>query len=366
MNSHSERPSLALTTIMTVVLLFATGCGNEPPSGDTAEDGNPPAARSGVPAATSGNQPVGSGKAPLVIRPQLVDFGVVDPGTLLSTVVTLANPSNQPLRIVKAQPSCSCTTLDLDGKVIPGGGSIEVPVEMQTNRAVGNKKAIVQIMVEGYSRFTTIDLKAEAAWGVRTQPLYLGVREKPELPEVRTGVVNLQSRDGRPFSIISTNGTAPEFVDFDPETQSPRTSYDIRYDLSGYGCEDLPPYYIIRTDHPQAELFDMRVRHDPCTRVRPMINMEDFRSSLGVVAPGEQMTVPLVFKKPRANILSATSLDPVVETRIVERIQDGSNLKVEILTTISPDAPEGLFQIPVRFTDGQRSVDHVFYGWVQD
>ena len=77
------------------------------------------------------------------------------------------------------------------------------------------------------------------------------------------------------------------------------------------------------------------------------------------------MTVPLVFKKPRANILSATSLDPVLETRIVERVPDGQNIKVEILTVISPDATEGLFQVPIRFTDGQRTVDHTFYGWVE-
>lgn len=369
MDRTIRRAHLPIIPTLAAMFLSISGCGggSDPESGAAAAPAGPAAgsARSEPGGDRASGTQEAAAQAPVLVQPQAVDFGVVDPGTLLSTVVRMVNVSDRPQRIVKAQPSCTCTTLDLDGRVIPPRGSIEVPVEMQTNRAVGNKQAIVQVVFEGYSRFTTIDLKAEAAWGVRTQPLYLGVRERPDQPEVRKGVINLQSRDGRPFNVISANGEPPVFVGFDPASDDPRASYTISYDLSGYGCEDLPPYYVIRTDHPKAELFDMRVRHDPCTRLRPMINMEDFRSSLGVVSPGEQLTVPLVFKKPRANILSATSLDPVLETRIVERVPDGQNIKVEILTVISPDATEGLFQVPIRFTDGQRTVDHTFYGWVE-
>ena len=323
---------------------------------------NPPRSS---PETTSGTSLPGAGQAPLIVQPALVDFGVVDPGTMLETVVSLANISNGPLRILNAQPSCTCTTLDLDNTVIPARSSIEVPISMQTNRAVGLKKALVQLRIEGFGRFTTIDLKAETAWAVRTQPLYLGVRERADQPERREGTIMLQSLDGRPFRVLSTNGGPPEFIGFDPAADQPRSRYTIGYDLSMYGCEDLPPYYIIRTDHPKAELFDMRVRHDPCTRIAPRINMEDFRSSLGVVEPGEQLSIPLVFKKPRANIVSATSTDPILDTRIVERVPDGKNIKVQVLTTVSPDAPDGLFQIPIEFTDGTNTVEHTFYGWVE-
>ena len=378
-----------LLNIVTLCLLIGSGlllgsCGKPTPSeGDsTSESSNPDGPSTGRPGSPvptgsaaagqrsatstpSDNSP-GPEQAPLMVQPAVVDFGVVDPGTLLDTVVTLANISNAPLRILNAQPSCTCTTLDLENTVIPARSSIEVPISMQTNRAVGLKMALVQLRIEGYGRFTTIDLKAETAWAVRTQPLYLGVRERADQPERRQGTIVLQSLDRRPFQILSTNGQEPEFIDFDPNADKPRANYTIKYDLSMYGCEDLPPYYIIRTDHPKAELFDMRVRHDPCTRITPKINMEDFRSSLGVVKPGEQLSVPLVFKKPRANIVSATSTDPMLDTRIIERVPDGKNIKVQVLTTVSPDAPEGLFQIPIQFTDGSNTVEHMFYGWVEE
>ena len=349
-------------------LLLVGGCG-ETPSKPSASSGTSLADDSSkAPASsTTGSLPTnpGAGQAPLEVVPRVVQFGVVDPGTTLETVVTLTNQSDSPLRILQAQPSCTCTTLDLDNKVIPARGSIEVPIEMETNRAVGIKKAIVQLRIQGYGKFTTIDLRAEPAWAVRTQPLYLGVRERAGQPERRRGTVNLQSLDQRPFKVLSTQGSAPEFVGFDPASDAPRSQYTIKYDLSMYGCDDLPPYYIIRTDHPKAELFDMRVRHDPCTRITPKINMEDFRSSLGVVQPGEQVTVSLVFKKPRADILSATSTNYLVDTRIVERVRDGKNIKVQVMTTISPTAPDGLFQVPILFTDGTRTVEHLFYGWVE-
>ena len=371
---------IVLLSLGIVVGLHQGGCGKQAPKEEVAAspaESAPPATdnkqatsnagKAGRSASSGKQKPTtpGAEKAPLMVQPPLVDFGVVDPGTLLETVVTLANISDRPLRILNAQPSCTCTTLDLDNTIIPARSSLEVPISMQTNRAVGLKKAIVQLRIDGYGRFTTIDLTAETAWAVRTQPLYLGVKERADQPERRTGTVILQSLDRAPFRVLSTNGQAPDFIGFDPDTDEPRPSYTIRYDLSMYGCEDLPPYYIIRTDHPKAELFDMRVRHDPCTRIMPRINMEDFRSSLGVVEPGEQMSVPLVFKKPRANIVSATSTDPILQTNIIDRVPDGKNIKVEVLATVSPDAPDGLFQIPIRFTDGSNTVEHMFYGWVE-
>ena len=189
MDRTIRRAHLPLIPTLAAMFLSISGCGG----GSDPEDGAA-AAPAGPAAGSARSEPGGdrasgtqeaAAQAPVLVQPQAVDFGVVDPGTLLSTVVRMVNVSDRPQRIVKAQPSCTCTTLDLDGRVIPPRGSIEVPVEMQTNRAVGNKQAIVQVVFEGYSRFTTIDLKAEAAWGVRTQPLYLGVRGTTDQPEVR-------------------------------------------------------------------------------------------------------------------------------------------------------------------------------------
>ena len=62
---------------------------------------------------------------------------------------------------------------------------------------------------------------------------------------------------------------------------------------------------------------------------------------------------------------SVTCKDPRLTTTMVEQTNDGKELKVVTLVTISPDMPEGLFQIPITYSDGVIQSDHTLYGWVQ-
>jgi hypothetical protein len=134
---------------------------------------------------------------PIVAVPSAVHFGIVEPGSTLETSVTLHNPTDKPMRIIRAQPSCTCTTVDMNNVTIPGQGSVEMPITLKTNRSVGTKVARVQLIVAGYGRFFTIDIDAENAWAVRTVPPHIPAKEKGDAPAQLTGTVTLNSVDGR-------------------------------------------------------------------------------------------------------------------------------------------------------------------------
>ena len=370
--------SIALTLLIGAMTLTGlTGCGGDKPQ---------PEATAAKPASTPASQPAASQTAapkqanvavpqqpqkdpalpPLIANPSKVNFGIVEPGSKLNADVTLLNPTNRPIRIVKAQPSCTCTTVNMDNVVIPARGTVQMPISMTTNRSVGKKPARVQLLVAGYSKFFTVDIDAENAWAVRSVPPHISINDKTDLIERRTGRYSLQSLDRKPFRVLSVLGEEPNFEGFNPNTDSPRNSYVLNYDFTGLACEDLPPFLIIRTDHPKAEMLDIRVRHNPCTRISPTLPMADFRSNLGVVKPGETIEVPLSFKKlQNQSITSVQSTDPLISTTLVDQTQDGFDTNTITIAQISPNAPEGLFQIPVLYSTGQKTAEHLFYGWVE-
>ena len=344
--------------------------------GETRGEATPsPANSKTTPAQTAGQSQASTSNAPessptvqsppIVVMPAPVDFGVVQPGSMLEAEVTLTNTSDRPLTIVNAQPSCTCTTVDLAGKVVPPRGSITVPVSMKTNRSIGIRQAVVQMQVAGYGRFAKINLVAENSWGVRSVPSYVPLREKQQKPEKLTGSMILESVDKKPFSVLAIMGETPEFIGFDPSKDAPRNQYRVSYDFSNVACKDIPPYWIVRTDHPKAALFDVRVRHDPCTKVSPGLPMSDFRSSAGVIPSGQMVPIEIVFKKLRRPITSVTSSNPMVTAFLSDETPDGKDTLITTMISVDADMPKGLFQTKLTFGDGARSAEHVCYGWVE-
>ena len=303
---------------------------------------------------------------PIIATPSAVDFGLVKPGSTLETEVVLTNTSDRALRILKAQPSCTCTAVDMTNVVVPARSSVTMPITMTTNLAVGRKRAMVQLVIEGFPRFLTVNLDAENALAIRASPPHLSVKERPDQPERRAGEFLLESTDRRPFRVLSVLTEDPVFVDHDPTSQPPRNRYRLRYDFSDRSCEQMPPFLIIRTDHPEAPLMDLRVRHDPCTKIRTTMPMSDFRSNLGLMKPGEKTEFQVEFKKPRKPVMDAVLCDdPRATALLLDQTNDGTNLKVTAQVNLAPDIEEGLFQIPILFTDGNLTDMHLVYGWIQ-
>ena len=361
-----------LTSFVALAVLAPVMSGCDGEAGSSAKTTNP----SSVPSSTGQSVPGPSGNAdeanavtrgapPIVTSPDVTrNFGIVEPDSTLETTFELANPLDIPLRIITAQPSCTCTMVDMDGVVIPAKGTVSMPVTMTTNRAVGRKVAVVKLLIEGYSQPLNLTLNAENAWAVRSVPPHLPVREKADQPERRTGTFTLLSTDERPFKVLHVMDAPPDFVDFDPERDQPRERYTLRYDFSDLDCEQIPKFLIVHTDHPKARLIDLRVRHDPCTKIRKAIPMADFRSNLGELSPGSTIEFDVRFKNPRIpNIASVTSLDPRLEVTILDQVSDGKDLLVTTRVALDPGMTEGLFQIPVVFSDGTARADHLLYGW---
>lgn len=369
-------PFLNGTITTVLVLVSLVGCrdnGNQPPSdpSEKTAEATPSTATSANPSNTEKNTQQSpdtqtAGVPPLVASPQTVDFGIVDPGSELSAEITLLNTSDKPVRILRAQPSCTCTTVNMDNVVIPARGTVQMPISMTTNRAVGRKVARVQLLVEGYPKFFTVNIDAENAWAVRASPSYISVKERADQIAKLTGQFMLESVDKRNFSVLNVMKGKPDFIDFDPETDEPRNRYLLRYDFTGVPCSEIPQFLIIRTDHPGGQMLDVRVRHDPCTKIQKTMPMNDYRSNLGVVKPGQQIKLPLGFKKPRRpTMASVSSNDPNLMVRMIDQTSDGKELLVTSLIEVSPEMSEGLFQIPLVYSDGVITDVHLVYGWVQ-
>ena len=370
----------AVLTSAVLVMASLVGCGENTGqnASNTADEAGKTAAEStgtGAAATNTANDQKSTpqnpraqppGIPPLIASPQNVDFGIVEPGSKLSADVTLLNTSEKPIRILRAQPSCTCTTVSMDNVIVPARGTVQMPISMTTNRAVGKKVARVQLLVEGYPKFFTVNLDAENAWAVRAIPPHISLKERTDQLETLSGQFMLESVDKRKFNVLNVMEGKPDFIDFDPETDEPRNRYVLRYDFNGMQCSDLPKFLIVRTDHPGARMLDVRVRHDPCTKIQKTMPMNDFRSNLGVLKPGQKITMDLGFKKPkRPTMSSVTSNDPNLKVRMIDQKSEGKELLVTSLVEISPDMPDGLFQVPIIFSDGVNTDEHLVYGWIQ-
>lgn len=283
--------------------------------------------------------------------PYGLDFGVVRPHTDLEGRFVLVNRSDTPRRVLHTVPSCQCTTLEITGKVIPAGGTLEVPVRMKVS-STGRKSANVKVLVERQDHPVTFEMRAEVAYAVRAivpdangapQP-YVDAADDPSRLK---GMVVVQSSDDRPFRVKSVQGMPPRFRGFDPERDPPRAMYELDFELPGTPCEQVPKYLVIETDRPDARLIDLRVRH-ACTRISPGLDLAEFRSNAGVVPAGGSATFEIEVKKMGANRLaSAQSLDPRFKAELVGQRSDGSGV-VGVVRLTPADGARGVFLIPVR------------------
>ena len=291
--------------------------------------------------------------AQVVGAPYGLDFGVVPPHTALEGKFMLVNRSNTPRRVLHTVPSCQCTTVEITGKEIPAGGTLEVPVRMKVS-STGKKSANVKVLVENQEEPITLEMKAEVAYAVRAivpdakgapQP-YVDASEDPSRLK---GMVVVQSSDDRPFRVRSVQGLPPRFRGFDPAKDAARTMYEMDFELPGEPCEQVPKYLIIETDRPEARLIDLRVRH-ACTRIVPGLDIAEFRSNAGVVPAGGSGTFEIEVKKMGSNRLaSAESLDPRFTAELVEQRADGASVMGVVKLTPKADM-RGVFLIPVRLT----------------
>ncbi|MBU3729514.1 MAG: DUF1573 domain-containing protein, partial [Phycisphaerales bacterium] len=281
------------------------------------------------------------------------------------------NTSDKPVRILRAVPSCTCTTLDVAGKEIPPLGELLVPITMKVSSATGIKTANVQFVLEGVPSVLTVAMQGEVSYPVRA--LQLDPKTDTRVPYIDaftnpgkvTGLIEVVSVDGKPFRVTAVQGKPARHVGFDPAADAPRTSYTVEYDLSGIECAKMPPYLIVSTDRTDAPVIDMRVRH-ACTRIDPVIPFAEFRTNLGALAPGSTAHYDFELKQARGwTATGATCDDPRIRIEFVKQkpVDSEGHSLVALKATVSPDA-RGLLLVPVKLeatSPNGRSVSSVFW-----
>ena len=294
--------------------------------------------------------------AKVIAAPAGLDFGVVAPHTILEGNFKLVNTSVKPLKVLGAQPSCQCTTIEITGKEIPAQvsgvpGVLEVPVTMKVS-ATGIKTAQVKVVVEGEPLPITLDLRAEVAYAVRmaiadaagnVQPFVDAAEDASRL----NGVAQIFSSDGKPFRVLSVQGATPVFVNWNPQSDAPLAKYEVQFSLVSEPCEMVPKYLLVETDRADARMIDARVRH-ACTRISPALEIAEFRCNAGVVAAGGAATFDIEIKKMGGNrIASVKAVDAKFAAELVGQRADGSSLLVTIRLTPGKEV-KGVFMTAVH------------------
>lgn len=304
--------------------------------------------------APAGGQPQPAVAGPVVAMPGIVPLGFIEPRSTVTREVTLRNTSSAPIRIVKAVPGCTCTTLDVAGKSIPAMGELTVPITMKVAGSTGIKTANVQFVLEGVPSILTVGMQGEVAYPVRAVQRDAATGAKAPYVDAFTSPANVKGEievlatDGKPFRVTSVQGKPPEYVGYDPATEAPRSGYSLRYDISEYPCPQMPPYLIVATDRPDAAVIDMRIRH-ACTRIDPIVPFAEFRTNLGAVAPGSVHEFDFELKQAKGWLATgATCDDPRIKVDFVQQkaIDPQGHSLVALRATFAADA-RGLVLVPV-------------------
>ena len=293
---------------------------------------------------------------PISAEPALADFGIVEPGTVVSKTIKLLNPLDRPVLIRLARPSCTCTTVDMTGKTIPAKGSLEMPMSMKTSLSVGKKTAQVNMVFEGLDQLLEIKLVAETAYAVRANPAYVDALA----PERMKGFFELLSSDGTPFVVKSVDGRPPESADGSP--MKPATRQVVRYDLTKPGLQrGVPPFLIVETDHPKCPALDLRVRHDS-TRITPVLNFAEFRTNVGVIQNGTPSEFEIELKHAgELRVDRVTSNHKEIAAALLDQKSDGDALLVKV-KLMPVGMPAGPFLFTCTFGSGAKTSDLWIYG----
>ncbi len=297
---------------------------------------------------------------PIVADPPKVDFGIVEPGTKVAATIKLFNPLDRAVRIVLSKPSCTCTTVEMAGKEIPARSFIEMPMSMQTSKAVGKKAAKVDLVFEGVPVPLSVMIEAETAYAVRANPPFVDALA----PERMTGFFELLSTDGTPFSVKTIDGKPA--VTADGTAMKPATRQVVRYDLRTPGLHTgVPPFLIVETDHPKCPALDLRVRHES-TRISPVLNFAEFRSNLGVLETGKpvEFEVELKHAGPK-RVDRISSANPGLKFELVGQKSDGDSLLVTVRVTRS-GLQSGPFLTTCTFGAGPQTSDLWLFGIARD
>ncbi len=372
-----RRRTIALglgATLVAATGLAATGCENENRPATTAEpqpaassaasstatakatepDGNPTSTDDLNPVVyASGSVPIRAGATSVYGDPADVDFGVVTPGSKLRAEIKLVNPTTQPVTIRAAVPTCQCTTVEAGGVVIPPKGAVGLPMTLQVPSTTGEKKAAVNTVLDPGGKGPRLTLRAISSYPVRLSPLYIDATRPPT---GLTGSITATSTDGTPFRVLSVNGEEPMLAG----APGPARSHTILYDLSGENQETMPKWMLVETDHPEAPMVEMRVRHQwsmlphQFRNYQVKVQFDGYIANVGVLPRGGSREFDVELKNFKGRrLIALSSRDPRFNVRLIGT-KSGDDTRVRVTGAITDaEGTTGPFICPVIFATAE-------------
>ncbi len=301
--------------------------------------------------------------ADVIADPALIALGFIEPRSSITRTFRLVNTGTTPVTIASAVPSCTCTSVDAAGKVIPAQGSIELPITMKVAASTGIKVASITFTFGAGLAPARVDMQGEICFPVRATSIdfvtaarvpFINAFGDPANPQGSvspplSGAVTVESVDGAAFRVLSVMGQPTEFVDASDSASTPRTSHEVRYNFEGLACEKIPPFLVIATDHPKAPVIDIRVRHK-CSRIAPRIPFAEYRANLGAVVPGSSIPFEFELKQSKGwTVTDVTSSEPRVKVQLIGQQSDADHALVSLVATLDPSL-RGVLLFPATMT----------------
>ncbi|MSR28595.1 MAG: DUF1573 domain-containing protein [Phycisphaerales bacterium] len=301
--------------------------------------------------------------AQVIADPPVIPLGFIEPRATITRSFRLVNTGAQTVTIASAIPSCTCTSVDAQGKVIQPGAALELPMTMKVSAATGIKVAGITFTFGPGIPPVTVEMKGEIAYPVRATAIdfmsgatvpYINAFGDPALPQGSAsapldGIVTVASIDSTVFRVTSVMGAPAQFVGFVPSSDAPRPSYQVKYSLAGIPCDRVPPYLVIATDHPKAPIIDLRIRHK-CTKISPQLPFAEYRANLGALEPGVRTAFEFELKKSQGwRVTGVASRDPRVLVEFMAQQSDTDHAMISLAATAAPNAT-GIILAPVSMT----------------
>jgi hypothetical protein len=254
MPRHALAPSVARIVLLALAASGALASGAAAVPREAVQQGARPAQR---PAAPQGTQPQ---QAPTIaVLPPVVNLGPVEPGSTSPAKFTIVNNGPAAVTVLDAKPNCKCTQIsDVKGRIIAPGGTLELTASLAAPRVPGPKEAVVFLTFDKHQPMQA-KIAGDVRFPILSDPPYVDA-----LKEVTSGTIKVRSLDGKPFTIRRSGAKDPVFVGFTPGTDAPRAEYEIRWDLAGRACEQMPLWWFLWTDRLDCPVIPLRVR-DECT-----------------------------------------------------------------------------------------------------
>ena len=185
-------------------------------------------------------------------------LGDIAPQSRHARTFVITNRSDAATRIVRVVTSCKCTeTTDLSGRVLQPGESIELAATLNAPATPGIKNAKVQVVFQSGTPLT-FELEGDVAMAVRATPAFIGGPRGKEM----AGNIQIKSSDGRPFKILAVCDQPPQYVGADSESDVPRSSYILRWNLERVPDLGKRIWWVVFTDHPECPVLPLRIRNE--------------------------------------------------------------------------------------------------------